>query len=547
MTSQNMASDPNKGVSMNSGSLSWTEKYRPQTLKQIIGNKRAVHDLNLWAESWETVIPDQKAALVYGAPGIGKTSVAHALAREMGWEVIELNASDQRTADIIERIAGAASRMSSLFSGGKTGRNARRLIILDEADNLHGTHDRGGSRAIADVIRKTNHPIILIANDPYGLTPTIRSLCFEVKFGTVQTRSIVPLLLRICESENIECSRDAAEKIAAGANGDIRGAVNDLQAATLGRTSLTGNDISLSFRDSKNTVFQALGKILRGNNRSSAMDAVFSLDETPDDLFSWVDENLPEQFGIHKNDPRMREDVLKAFDILVRTDTFLGRVRNRQVYRLWRYASFLMTVGPMSVRIDDKKSEFIKMNSPGRWRRLGQNKPARLMRNNIAIKLSLRHYDSMRECRYHLIPIYKRLMEDDETAVSLTCRDNFNMDEVAYLLNARSATKKIKKLYSDAQECRSKNLNGFRQNSFSVSSKTSDLISDTSFVSDSSETASFDETDSFNERSSSPKPIRFGKSQKTLEDSFLTTSDNTDQEDAKSEKDVQKQKSLFDF
>ena len=144
--------------------IEWAEKYRPQTLKEIIGNKKAVQDLQTWAEKWLSGIPERRAVILHGPAGVGKTSTAHALARDLGWEVIELNASDQRTAGVIEKVAGSAASMNALFGG-------KRLIILDEADNLHGTADRGGMRAIAGIIKSTLQPIVLIANDIYGLTP----------------------------------------------------------------------------------------------------------------------------------------------------------------------------------------------------------------------------------------------------------------------------------------------------------------------------------------------------------------------------------------
>ncbi|NLI62260.1 MAG: replication factor C large subunit [Methanosarcinaceae archaeon] len=494
--------------------LNWVEKYRPVTLKQVVGNKRAIHDLRLWAESWSFGVPDKRAALVHGAPGIGKTSAVNALANDLGWEVIELNASDQRTAAVIDRVVGEASKSSSFFSS-----NARRLIILDEADNLHGNYDRGGSRAIADIIRNTVHPIVLIANDAYGLTPTIRSLCLEIKFSSIQARSIVPILTRICESESIDCSRAALEKIAAGAGGDVRCAVNDLQAAANGKSSISESDVVTSFRDSKETIFQALGKILRGSNRKEAIDASFNVEESPEDLFLWIDENLPYQFGIDEVNPEFRKDVSDAFSILVRSDSYLGRVRKRQVYRLWRYASFLMTVGPMSVRVDDRRLGFVKMRSPGLLKRFGENRASRNMRDGIAIKLSSRHFDSMRSCRYDLIPVYMRLMEDDDVAVSLATLDNFDLDELVYLSGSRSATKKIKSIYEKVQQNR-KHLETTVEKSKATDAKTSTQNSSTSFA-------------------------NFDKSQKTLAESFEDATKETDKENKKDESHLQK--SLFDF
>ncbi len=92
----------------------WAEKYRPKSLADVVGNPTATGQLKLWAQQWLDGTPEQKAVLLHGPAGVGKTSTAYALAIDMGWEAIELNASDQRTADVIERIAGSASRMSTL-------------------------------------------------------------------------------------------------------------------------------------------------------------------------------------------------------------------------------------------------------------------------------------------------------------------------------------------------------------------------------------------------------------------------------------------------
>ena len=81
--------------------MDWAEKYRPQHLDEILGNAAAVKQMALWAQTWTS---DSAPLLLIGKPGIGKTSAALALARDMNWEVLELNASDARTKAVIERI-----------------------------------------------------------------------------------------------------------------------------------------------------------------------------------------------------------------------------------------------------------------------------------------------------------------------------------------------------------------------------------------------------------------------------------------------------------
>ncbi|MCU0638160.1 MAG: AAA family ATPase [Methanothrix sp.] len=122
-----------------SPAVKWTEKYRPKALKEVLGNGKAIEELRAWATAWERGTPITGAAILYGPAGTGKTSAALALAQEFDWDYIEMNASDARTAGMIQRIAGPASR-SLTFSG------RRRLVILDEADNLHGTADRAFDR-----------------------------------------------------------------------------------------------------------------------------------------------------------------------------------------------------------------------------------------------------------------------------------------------------------------------------------------------------------------------------------------------------------------
>ena len=84
----------------------WTETYRPTTLSEVRGNDSARDAFEEWAETWDE---HGEAVVLHGSPGVGKTSAAHALANDLGWPVLEMNASDARTADEIERFAGRAA------------------------------------------------------------------------------------------------------------------------------------------------------------------------------------------------------------------------------------------------------------------------------------------------------------------------------------------------------------------------------------------------------------------------------------------------------
>jgi replication factor C large subunit len=427
--------------------MEWAEKYRPVSLGDVVGHKKVIDDLRKWGEQWESGTPEKRAVILHGQAGIGKTSSAHALARDMNWEVIELNASDQRTAGVIEKVAGSASTMKTL-----TGTSEKRLIILDEADNLHGNSDRGGARAIVNVIKKASQPIVLIANDIYGLSSTVRSLCLELKFGSVQSRSMIPALKKIAAQESIMCGAGVIEKIAGSADGDFRSAVNDLQAISLGRTEIYVEDISTSDRDNKESIFKVVGRIFKGKDVSSALEATYNLDETPEDLIHWVDENLPHQYT-GKGEEAITPDIIAGYSYLSRSDRFLGRVRRRQNYRMWRYAGMLMTGGTV-VSKSRVRGGFVRYQPPSLWRKMGQMRTRRNMRNNIAVKIGSHCNESMRFSRLEVAGMYSRLIQQEEYASDVVAVLGLDMDEMLHMVGAKKVTKKLQAVYDAAQEKR---------------------------------------------------------------------------------------------
>src|SRR5207244_13404432 len=103
----------------------WTVRYRPQTTREIAGNKPALEKIRLWLDSWSKSKPSKAAVLLYGPAGVGKTTVAEAVARERGWDLVEINASDKRSSDILSRIAGLATTQPTPFHTG-------RLVLQDK-------------------------------------------------------------------------------------------------------------------------------------------------------------------------------------------------------------------------------------------------------------------------------------------------------------------------------------------------------------------------------------------------------------------------------
>jgi len=405
--------------------MDFLDKYRPSTLSDVIGNRKAVEELRKWAQSWPH---DKKAALLYGKPGTGKTSSAIALATDMGWEAIELNASNQRTQHVINKIAGEASRAQSLFGG-------RRLIVLDEVDNLHGNADRGGARAVTELVKKTGQPVILIANDLYGVTPALRASCKLIQFYAIRYDSIRKVLIRILTQEGVKVDSEFIEEILNNAHGDVRSAINDLQA------NLEQPSPELVPRDRTQSIFEFLRSVFTARDMKTSLYLSYSLDETPEDIIHWIDENLPRAYR--------GEPLANGFGVLSRADMYLGRTRRRQSYNLWRYAIELMTCG-VNVESGAQAHVSSRYSPPTRWTKLGQTRSKRAVRDSIAAKIGHISHLSISRARSDMLPLFRQFVQQDPSSVAAML--DLTIDELAYLMDVKKESKSVLKAFEKAQE-----------------------------------------------------------------------------------------------
>ncbi len=421
--------------------MDWTEKYRPSTLAEVRGNDKARDQLREWAETWTE---HRDAVVLHGSPGVGKTSAAHALATDMGWPVIELNASDQRKADVVERIAGEAAKSGTLTGGA----GGRRLVILDEADNFHGNVDRGGLRAVTNVIKSADQPVVLIANEFYDMSRTLRDACETIEFRDVAARSIVPVLRDICRQEGVEFEEEALEAIAEGTNGDLRSAINDLQAIAEQEERLTRDAVVTGERDRTTGIFDFLDAVIKEETAQGALYASYDVDETPDDLIDWIEDNVPKDF--------QGAELAGAYGSLAKADRWLGRVRATQNYSFWRYATDDMTAGVAAAR-DEPKGGWTRYGPPSYWSKLGRSRGARDRRDYIARKIAESEGVSMGTARREILP-YLAIMthhcKNRDLTVVMTARYEFDPEHVSFVTGSGEDTNKVQGIVEDAQRRR---------------------------------------------------------------------------------------------
>ena len=421
--------------------VDWTEKYRPSSLSEVRGNNKARDALREWADTWED---HGEAVVLHGSPGVGKTSAAHALAADEGWDVTELNASDQRTADVVERVAGEAA-MSGTLTGGTGG---RKLVVLDEADNLHGNVDRGGSAAITRLVKESTQPIVLIANEYYDMSNSLRNACRDIEFRDVSKRSIVPVLRDICRREDVDYEEAALEAIAEQNAGDLRSAVNDLQALAETDQTLTVDDVVMGERDRTEGVFDFLDDLIKNLGAQDALQAAYDVDETPDDLINWVEDNVPKDY--------YGEELAVAYEFLSNADVWLGRVRATQEYSYWRYATDNIAAGVAAARRNDHGG-WTRYGPPSYWRKLGSSRATREKRDYVARNVAEVSGCSMSTARRQIVPFLAAMThhcKNRELTVAMTAAYDLDAEHVSFVTGSGETTNKVQSIVEDAESLR---------------------------------------------------------------------------------------------
>ncbi len=431
----------------------WTERYRPESLEGVAGNAKAKNDLRAWAREWDSdTIPKNKAVILAGKPGVGKTTSAIALARDMGWEALEMNASDDRNKDAIRQFIGRSAVDDTFSAGGdfipyKKGK--RTLLILDEADNVFGNEDRGGIVEIKNTVQKTQQPMILIVNDYYGLknrSKDLSQMLKKIDFKAVSVGDIVGLLKNICDEEGISADYFVLKSIAERAEGDVRSAVRDLQTVAAGRDKLVMDHLEvLGYRNREAEIFPTIRKILHDGDPLEARQSIRELDEEPRNLITWIEENLPREY-------RYPKELSGGFDYLSKADIYLGRVIHSNYYRFWAYSNDLMTAGVCSAKTGSHRG-FNKYAFPTWIRKMFSSKGRRSIINRLSYKIAVNTHTTSLRAKSDILPYFSVLFSNDEEFRRTMVKEiKINPEEAAYLLDTKVRAKVVNELYREEKE-----------------------------------------------------------------------------------------------
>jgi len=371
--------------------LPWIIKYRPKHINDIVNQEEAKQKLIAWLKSWEEGKVEKKAVLLHGPAGCGKTSLVEALARTFKYQLFEMNASDSRRKADIERIAKVASQTAGLMG--------KKLILLDEVDGLDPRADVGGVEALVGVIKNTRNPIIMTANNPYQehLRP-LREVAELIPMKRLSERDVTTVLERICKAENLYCEPAALKEIAKRSEGDLRSAINDLEAAAALNKRVTVDTVKAvaTYRDRVYAPWEALQKLFNATYIFQARDAVTSTDLTHEEFITWINEHI----STYYENP---EEMWRAYEALSRADVYLGRVVKTQNWDLLSYALDMMGPGVAFARTAYKyRWKAFKM--PERIKLLAETRKSREYREALAEVLAGRLLTSKAIVKSDVIP-----------------------------------------------------------------------------------------------------------------------------------------------
>lgn len=294
----------------------WSEKYRPKRLEEMVGNEDARAMIFDWLLNWKR---GMKPLLLVGPPGVGKTTMAYAAAGQLGYSVVELNASDQRTKGELSK------SFTSVLSASLLEEN--RLLLLDEVDGLYGRADFGGLEYLAEHLEDLPIPAILCANDPESdQVKKLSKRARLVRIKTVPSRLAELYLRLVLEKEGVTLSDENITRIVTSAAGDMRAVLNTAQSFVP-----TGSLTTLYSRNPNYSLAEAINEACRAGTAEDALRYLQACDADQDEKVMGCYNTIVSASSLQ---PAVR---LRALRGVAGAALLIRRIKSTQQWRLLRY------------------------------------------------------------------------------------------------------------------------------------------------------------------------------------------------------------------
>ena len=329
--------------------VSWTQKYAPQKRSEVVGNTTSVNSIIGYLNRFRNIKLrkrlSKRALLLYGPPGIGKTSSVLAIAQALRFDVVIVNASDKRNKSSLQSV-----RNASLFSSleESLGTNViGQILLIDEVDGLSGTADRGGIKEIVDIIKDTRVPIILTANDISAQKfQSLRKNCELSKFESPTEEDVLKILKRISKSESIKVTNQTLLKIIKKSKNDIRGSINSFQTLGSGKDVVTDEDLSiLSYRDQSIDIRDFLRTLFVEKDAEKANSQTRLLSNVDYAKLLLILRDVTSRII----DPSDYHTMARAYELLALADVSLTRASRKRIWSQLFYFYAFITKGLTSI------------------------------------------------------------------------------------------------------------------------------------------------------------------------------------------------------
>ena len=297
----------------------WSDKYRPKNILDLVGNEEARKSFVEWFANWKKGI---KPILLVGPPGIGKTTLANLAAKQFGYDLISINASDVRNKQSIQETLSPVLGNQTVLG--------TPMIFIDEVDGVHGRADYGGIQAITNILKESTVPIVLAANS--DSSDKMKSIKKAVK--TMELKPLSPKLLRlylnrILQLEGVKISSDSLTKLVTESRGDIRSMINSVQAIVTGFNPMTEKSFeSLDIEEGINAFYKA-------KSIEEARSILYSLRIDPR-------EKINAFYSSIITSKASSDDMQKFLRVISEADMLYGKIMKTQQWRLLRYLDAIL-------------------------------------------------------------------------------------------------------------------------------------------------------------------------------------------------------------
>ncbi|MDQ3847857.1 MAG: AAA family ATPase [Thermoproteota archaeon] len=315
----------------------WSEKYRPKTVQEMVGNEDARLVAIKWLTGW---VSGSRPLLLVGPPGTGKTTLVHALAMQFDYDVIEMNASDIRNKEALQ------ARITPIFQNTANLIGKKMMLFLDEVDGISGREDTGGLDALINLIKEPTVPVIMAANKKSLKIMKLTKACKIIPFSPVPPSLLLLFLDHILQTEGVELGSDDKVSIIDNSRGDIRSLINSAQSHVAGYHTVSNKDIvDVDIADAINgyfnahTLTQAVQFIIRAE--ASYPDPRYRLispDERRKDMLAALFSSIVSSKIEHS-------DLAFLLDVLSRADVIVGRANALRQWHLLKYVNSLLATG----------------------------------------------------------------------------------------------------------------------------------------------------------------------------------------------------------